>query len=429
MVGQEIIFIISFALPILAITSSHKEARIISTDGLTSVAVDTIHIPKYISTNRPKTKSAVVPLSFLIHRYGYKPYMDTTPMYFSFKRRDQCNQVVSSTSLLPLSISSCSLPSYCQNVIYENIDKGWWFKWFGWSTIGLCRGIPADIRNIQFLSAPLNHSHASHDDTWWQVINWEQQSVVYENIVFIPIFPTNFTILHNIHTKQYMMYPTLALQDYPFYFQNTKRIYYPKYTVKDGKICTPTLQSDRTNLVSVKTASTFISLFDHFPFPMQMAPAIPNFTQLKYEHTNYTHLFWHKFRFIYNYEYAFQFDISQQVPLLTFHTNSRYHCYTCNPYAETSSLLPISYSYFSHVISDILLVLRSWLWEFIEWLFDLFNSSFHFYNYNYRVIELIFLYLFGLYYFRSMYIPIPFILVIFNIFSFTRTPRDFFINN
>lgn len=384
-----------------------------------ALSVRTINIPK--SEFRGVKSQFAISYPFIYNFKQQLPKIDKTEFSYLIDNKQGCYQYVSSTyGLFDVDKRSCNLPNYCKDIEFKIVTYNWWAN-----TGGVCIGISGEV--LEYKQPDGSVSGAGFSDNWWKLSN-----LTYEQIIFKmgnsqyqsdPLMPTNFVLLQQHNLNNYMIYPKFALDGLPSY-SFRYGLQFPDTMQENGRFCTPRYSSDRLNLLHGAKTSSIIQALKSFPSPFTLTDMakshveLSKLTQDNPSDLNNTMIFNKRFAYMFGYSFAIQYIGTE--PRLMSYELSHYHSYNCDPYVETTSLLPIQFSWLTSIITHIFTVLYNWLCELVDITISSVNRLIHITNHSFYVYEYLATYMLGVLYFRDIYSPIALLVLGFSIVGINR---------
>lgn len=357
--------------------------------------------------------------------YNFKqqlPKIDKTDYSYLIDNKQGCYQYVSSKyGLFDVDKRSCNLPNYCKDIEFKVVSYNWWAN-----TGGICIGISGEV--LEYKQADGSISSAGFSDNWWRLSN-----LTFERIIFKagntqyqsnPLMPKNFVLLQQHNLNNYMIYPKFALNGLPTYHFRYG-LQFPETMQENGRFCTPRYSSDRLNLLHGARASTIVQALKSFPAPFDLTDMAISNVKLNRLLTSdqiidlNSSMIYHK-RFAYMFGQSFSIEWINEEPKLMSHDLSHFHSYNCDPYIETTSTLPIQFSWLTSIITHIFTVLYNWFCELVDYTISSVNRLIHITNHSYYLYEYLLIYLLGVLYFRDLYSPIALLVLGFSLIGFNR---------
>lgn len=321
-----------------------------------------------------------------------------THKFYLIAKKPQCTQMVTG---LVLDKTSCSLPSYCSSIKFTAVNGTWWQG----VTQGKCQGVSGKYMKIA--------DHYGFDDNWWEFIKYELPTVHHGQDMMKPLFTYNdFGILFQHNLQKYMVMSKAAIDLLPMFDTVNEHLSYGGEAFLDGRWCSPRMTSDRLNHLTSPLYSSIKQLLEQHTFPYtlpQTAIYDPNVDK----HVD-------KYSMLQLPGVAFHYFVKNHLLYMKQTQSSSFHAIHCDPYVETTSYLPIAYSYFSRVLSDTFWVLIYLIIDLVDMIKVATLDSYRMLNQHYYLSEYFLAYLIILYHTRNHHLSLGLLTLPFSYFGITR---------
>lgn len=331
--------------------------------------------------------------------------------------REGCYQVVTSNyGLFNVDKRSCNLPTYCREIEFEVTQSNWWAN-----TAGICTGIAGDV----VVYSRFNVKYAEgFSNNWWKAYDLRytplELNVSGEIHKMASPLETHFALLKQHNLNNYMIYPKFALQQLPMYNSTDQKFTYPPRAQQDGRFCTPRYISDRKDILNGAPSKTLIGALLSVPVPytFQQSKLVGKISNQDLVEANNS-MIWNT-RFMYDALRSFSIIYRANQPWLTWHHISHFHSLNCDPYRETTSMLPIQFSYLLASISHIFNVILNWIHDALYIAASSLERALLTINHSYYLYEYILTFIIISLYFKGFYLSLMVLVVLLSYFGIHR---------
>lgn len=364
----------------------------------------TIDVPRFHFQQHHATHTAI-PTSWL----SPKQSLDLQPLGHVLDIEvNQCNQILSGAFLSP---TSCSLPTYCKEIYYTVLQNSWF-----WGTqSALCRGIPS---MVTMLNITEQSGGFADEEAYLYGPGWKEVYYVHSPDGSYPIV-SGLILLRDVNSDTWQAGSQAYILYKWKYTENRNEYIAPPQSQSDNRWCEPRLlNDDRITYMSPPhaTALDAIRSIDH-PFitinTTYCATETVPFKSVKTAISMSAYAEWKVIK-----------EGHCSYAQFTWVNRTATNYLVCDPYRQTSSVLPFSLGSISGTITHILESVLQWCISVISSLITYLINSIGYFNTYFYLGEYIVIWIASCIYFRNLYVGTLPLIIIYSLLGFTRMTSD-----